>query len=66
MMQVLNAITQEIMERVWKLLSGMSPAKEGRSQAHMGEAERWWSEASCDSRTTAICDCRLDPAGVLV
>jgi len=33
---------------------------------HMGEAERLWSAASCDSRTTAIWDCRLDPAGVLV
>jgi hypothetical protein len=35
MMQVFDAITPEIMERVWNLLSGMSPAKEGRSQAHM-------------------------------
>jgi len=39
---------------------------DGPKQAHMGEAERLWSEASCDSRTTAICDCRLDPEGVLV
>jgi len=31
---------------------------------HMGEAGRLWSEASCDSRTTAIYDCRLDPGGV--
>jgi len=33
----------------------------GHSQAHMGEAERLWSKASCDSRTPAIWDCRLDP-----
>jgi len=31
---------------------------------HMGGAERLWSEASCESRTTAIYDCRPDPGGV--
>ena len=33
-------------------------------ERHMGEAERLWSKAPCDSRTTAIYDCGPDPAGV--
>jgi len=59
-----------VIERVGKPFGAgfpeMSLAMDGQRQAHMGEAERLWSEASCDRRTTAICDCWLDPKGVLV